>query len=127
MSVFDFKLDADHSLILPVIGDAEIRRIEFEFPNLRLHIVQPFDGQSIELFLADMRFLFFHTDHPQNVIDKVFVYDSWESVRLPPEADANTLKKEFGSDDGYLVVIESIAGGPLVCGARGFTVHAREP
>lgn len=122
--MFQYELNIDRSLALPVVGDAEIRRISFEFPDLRLQIVQPFDGTTIEFLFGSMRFLFFHTDHPQNVIEKVFVYDSWESARLPSELDLNVVKKEFGSDGRYIVVIDSIAGGPFVCGARNFSVYA---
>lgn len=121
--MFDFRLGSDHSLVLPVVGDAEIRRIEFEFPNVRLHIVQPVDGTKIDLLLVDMRFLFVHTDHPQNVIERIFIYKSWEQARLPPEVDLHVVKKEFGLDGRYIVVVESVVGGPLVCGACDFSVQ----
>ena len=44
MAEFQYRLDQNCRLIDPVIGDAEIRNIQFEFPNMKLSIVQPFDG-----------------------------------------------------------------------------------
>ncbi|WP_316233815.1 hypothetical protein [Bradyrhizobium sp. SZCCHNPS2010] len=118
-----FCLDDNGSIAIPAVGDAEIRSIEFAFPDLTITLYQPFDGSKISLRLFGMRFLYFHTDHPQNVIEKISVHESWDRVRLPAECNRNVLMKEFGSIGRYIVVIEAIAGGPLVCGARDFNVE----
>jgi hypothetical protein len=118
-----YRLDEADLLVSPNVGDAEIRQLDFEFPNLRVRLVQPFDGTEIDLYFTGIRFLYFHTDNPQNVIDRIHVYNSWERAQLPDECDRNVLKREFGSADGYVVVVDAIAGGPLVCGARDLSIH----
>jgi hypothetical protein len=127
MTGFAYRLDERRALISPVVGDAEVRNIAFEFPNARIDIVQPFDGTLVNLCLHDMLFLFIHTDHPQNVIENIFIYEKWEDVRFPPEVNTSVLRKEFGSQGRYIVVVESIAGGPLVCGARDFSINLTSP
>jgi len=122
-----YRLNDNHSMAFPVVGDAEIRSIEFEHPHVRINIFQPFDGTYVDLFLTGMRFLFFHTDLAQNVIERVFVYTSWETARFPSEVDPEVLKKEFGSTGRYIVVIDSIAGGPLVCGAQDLSIRTKGP
>jgi len=93
---FQYRLDQNCRLIDPVIGDAEIRNIQFEFPNMKLSIVQPFDGTEVELFLSELVFLFFHTDHPQNVIADLFIYSSWERARFPSEISPDeSVKRKF--------------------------------
>ncbi len=124
MTEYQYRLDQNCRLIDPIVGDAEIRSIQFESLNMRLQIVQPFDGTQIELLLGGFVFLFFHTDHPQNVIERIFVYSSWESARFPSEIKPDDdLEKKFTLWGKYIVVIESIAGGPLVCGARDLSMR----
>ena len=128
MTKFDYELGQDSCLKNPNVGDAEIRELLFEGKDLRLRIFQPFDGARTEILLRKLLFLFFHTNYAQNVIDSLSIYESWASARLPAEVDAKVLKREFGYDGKYIVAINSIAGGPLVCGSCGLEIfHEPEP
>jgi len=124
MADVNYRLDEHYRLVDPVIGDAEIRGIQFEHPNMRLHIVQPFDGSHIELLLSGLIFLSFQTDHPQNVINGVFIYTTWDSARFPSGMDPDEhAKRQFAAAGQYVIVTEPLTGGPLVCAARDLSVR----
>ena len=117
------RLDEDHRLIEPNVGDAELRGICFEHPNIRLQIVQPVDNTKIEIVLSDMVFLAFQTDFAQNVISDIFIYQRWEDAEFPPEMQLGELAKtKFSSSGRCIVVVRSIAGGPLVCAGRELAI-----
>jgi len=126
MADFDYRLDDTHALVDPVIGDAEIRGIQFDHPNVQIHFVQPFDGTHIDVFLSDLIFLHFCTDHPQNVIGNAFIYRNWASARFPPGFDLHEhARKSFDKRGQYILVIDGITGGPLVCGACDLNIRVR--
>jgi hypothetical protein len=126
MTDFDYRLDDTNALVDPAVGDAEIRGIQFDHPNMQLHIVQPFDGRHIDVLLSDLIFLDFRTDHPQNVIGNVFIYRNWQSARFPPGSNIDEhARKSFDARGQYILVVDGITGGPLVCGARDLTIRVR--
>ncbi|MGH6643429.1 MAG: hypothetical protein ACRED3_12115 [Bradyrhizobium sp.] len=67
------KLNERGEIIDPIVGDAELIRMEFDSRSVALHIKLAISGDIFVLRLATPRWMSFSTDCPQNVIDRIIV------------------------------------------------------
>jgi hypothetical protein len=67
-------------------------------------------------------FLSLWSSHPQNVIDRMFIFPNLEAARLPENSPTKeTLRETLAMQDQLILAIEPAAGPRLICSAERVT------
>jgi hypothetical protein len=113
MDALQIEIGSSHELILPKIGDAELRGIEFKHPDVELAIWLPWNDRILCIKLTRPLFFSAETDHMQNVIDSIFVYPNRDAAGALPAIQS----LPQGSEQKILK-INPISGIELICVAE---------
>jgi hypothetical protein len=66
------------------VGDCEIREISFTHPDVSLRIFDPFNSSFLTLLFRSVGVMLFETNHVQNVIGSIFLFDSLDEAMTDP-------------------------------------------
>jgi hypothetical protein len=115
------KLSEKGEIIEPVLGDAELVRMEFDPSGVIIHFKLS-DDRPFALKLDDVRWMSFTTDCTQNVIEKITITTNTDEVEAPKHIRDLLLVRRFqipgdaSIPEPLLVVrIEPLAGPALSC------------
>jgi hypothetical protein len=108
-------------------GDGEIREISFLHPNVSLKIFNPTDSTFCTLLFRSVGVMLFETNHVQNVIDSIVLFDGL-STAMADESAAAFLKKVTPTDlanaaGSKFVHIRPITGGETIISFESFEIH----
>lgn len=110
------KIDELGFVFDPNFGDSEVHRIDFQFPNLEIHL-KIHDGLSRVIRLMNVSYFYAETDHLQNVIDSIYIiypseisrfYDRSEYLKRIPISVTESNSK-------YIIFTVPISGGSFFC------------
>ncbi|NTI46634.1 hypothetical protein [Rhizobium rhizogenes] len=96
-------------------ADCEIRTIGFDHPNLLLKLFDSTEVDFYALSFADVSFCLFESDHLQNVISELSIFDSLDKARNDPAFE------EFISAKNIAGELVRIIGNYQVCYIRPIT------
>lgn len=100
--------------------DCEIRTISFDMPNVTINLFDPEEVNYHRLDFKNVEFLIFETNHVQNVVSKIFLFNGLdEALRYPPLASflqqrklVDVIEEQIGNYK--ICYIEPVAGGDCV-------------
>lgn len=124
------KLNDDSEIIDPNVGDAELRRIDFDAFGATLHICLALQKGSLILRATNVVWLSLSTDCSQNVIDTILILDDWTTVAsLAPRDIQEVLASRRQSIPGesapaytvQAIVVKPVSGASLICIAESCT------
>jgi hypothetical protein len=105
-------------------SDCEIRGIVFDHPNVRIFFFDPYWKQSFYLSMTDVNQFVFSTNHVQNVVSKIHLFDTIEIAmahvefkRAYDQILSNTEHAIIEADKALLFV-EPITGGDVIAQFR---------
>lgn len=111
MTKIDVELDARHAVCSPNFGDGEVRDIRFRQPNVTLAVYAPVEDQTYEIDLEQVCFLSFTTDHVQNVIDRIELFQDTSSAS---ELVRSKIPLQYRGVKKMVFVIVPIAGADII-------------
>jgi hypothetical protein len=122
------QLDPQFVISAPNFGDGEIREIDFSHPDIRLRIFLPVQKRMVSILMIKATFFSLVTDHPQNVIESIAVYQDRETARAHDALLLRCLPDEsLRSSSGKLLVVRPIAGANLICECEDLKMSFDEP
>ncbi|HEY6258163.1 MAG TPA: hypothetical protein VIY51_20470 [Xanthobacteraceae bacterium] len=68
------------------VGDCEIHSISFTKDTVHLRLFDPFDFNYFTIVLHGLRYMLFETNHFQNVLSSIAIFDSWADLKKDPAA-----------------------------------------
>ncbi len=84
-----------------------------------LQIFLPMAKGDLLITARKSSFLSFWSDHPQNVIDGMFIFPNLQAAKFPKDtATAETIRGKMESQTELILTIEPVAGPRLVCSAQ---------
>jgi hypothetical protein len=111
MTKIDVELDARRAVRFPNFGDGEVRDIRFRQPNVTLAVYAPVEDQTYEIDLEQVCFLSFTTDHVQNVIDRIELFQDTSSAS---ELVRSKIPLQYRGVKKMVFVIVPIAGPDII-------------
>lgn len=116
MPRIEYILNDEFAIVAPNVGDAELKTIAFEHPDVVIGLYLPMASVHVCFEMVSVSFLSFWSDHPQNVIDKVSIFPQLSAARLPDCARVELLLRDkLDAARGPVLTIEPIAGPSLIC------------
>jgi hypothetical protein len=121
----EYRLNDGFELIFPNVGDAELRSLSFNHPNIELRVFLPMRKADLLIRMENASFLSLWSSHPQNVIDRIFMFPNLEVTRLPEKSPTkDTLKETLITPNQVILTIEPVAGPYLICSGDRVTFLA---
>jgi hypothetical protein len=120
------KLNDDFEIVEPDLGDAELRRIEFFAERIQLTFALAGDSDLFALELVQPLWLSCSTDFPQNVVDRVAIFEDLRAVEEMLPEDVRELlqirlqepKARRSKSALKIVQIYPVEGIEMICIAR---------
>lgn len=104
------RFDAFHYLVEPNVGDGELIGINFTHPNTSLRI-RLFPAGHCNIEIVGCRYIWFTTDHTQNVIDRILIAPAARFAASDlPETVRLRLAAELSSGAGSVVRLFPVVG-----------------
>jgi hypothetical protein len=118
----EYRLSDDFELIFPNVGDAELRTISFNSPDIHIGLWLPMRNVELLITMHKSSLLSVWSAVPQNVIDRLFVFPNLANAKLPKNsATKDALEKALEKQDEMILTIEPIVGSRLICSAQRVT------
>jgi hypothetical protein len=115
------KLNEAGEIIEPLLGDAELVRMEFDPSGAIIHF-ELWDDQRFVLKLQNIRWMSFDTNCAQNVIGKIIITNDTNAVNAPKDIRDLLLIRTLRipgdtskPDPLFVLKTEPLAGGELSC------------
>jgi hypothetical protein len=120
------KLNDDFEIVEPDLGDAELRRIEFFTDRIQLTFALAGGSDLFALELVQPLWLSCSTDFPQNVVDRVAIFEDLRAVEEMLPEDVRELlqirlqepKARRSKSALKIVQIYPVEGIEMICIAR---------
>ena len=120
------KLNDDFEIVEPDLGDAELRRIEFSADSIQLTFALAGGSDLFALELVQPLWLSCSTDFPQNVVDRVAIFEDLRAVEEMLPEDVRELlqirlqepKARRSKPALKIVQIYPVEGIEMICIAR---------
>jgi hypothetical protein len=120
------KLNDDFEIVEPDLGDAELRRIEFFADRIQLTFALAGGSDLFALELVQPLWLSCSTDFPQNVVDRVAIFEDLRAVEEMLPEDVRELlqirlqepKARRSKSALKIVQIYPVEGIEMICIAR---------
>ena len=107
-------------------GDCEIRSISFTERSVYLKFFDPIKTSFFTLIFHSFGNLLFETNHFQNVIDSVHLYNSLDEAKSDPAASAFLAKIDpatLDADGLKFAYIQPIAGGETFISLKSLEIE----
>ena len=119
-------LNDDFEIVEPDLADAELRRIEFSTDRIRLAFALAGGSESFVLEVVEPLWLNCSTDFPQNVVDRVAIFEDLRAVEETLPEDVRELlqirlqepKSRRSKSALKVVQIYPVEGIEMICIAR---------
>jgi hypothetical protein len=119
-------LNDDFEIVEPDLGDAELRRIEFSTDRVLLAFALAGSSDSFALEILQPLWLSCSTDFPQNVMDRVAIFEDLRAVEETLPEDVRELlqirlqepKSRRSKSALKVVQIYPVEGIEMICIAR---------
>ena len=119
-------LNDDFEIVEPDLADAELRRIEFAADRILLAFALAGGSESFVLELVEPLWLNCSTDFPQNVVDRVAIFEDLRAVEETLPEDVRELlqirlqepKSRRSKSALKVVQIYPVEGIEMICIAR---------
>jgi hypothetical protein len=131
VSAINIVLDDDYRVTQPNLGDTELRELRFVNSDVFARFLDPMTNVNYEFQFYEVGYLFLSTNHMQNVVDRVYIFQDSAQFRTRYEQNpwfegVFALTSRFVYATGrQIVCVEPVAGPTMFATCASLTLSVQ--